>query len=77
MFKSNFTRDKFEKAVEAGNKALEYEADDDKAKIYYEIGNAYVRQVEYDKACAAYKNCLVEPFTASVKHQMDNVLKCQ
>ena len=70
-------QEEFEKAVEAGTKALEYEADDDKAKIHYEMGNAYVRLVEYDKACAAYKNCLVEPFLASVKHQMENVLNCQ
>lgn len=69
----------FEKAVEAGTKALEYEEEDaeKKAKIYYELGNAYVNLVEYDKACAAFKNCLMEPYTASVKHQMDNVLKCQ
>ena len=69
----------FEKAVESGTKALEYEEDDTdkKARIYYEVGNAYVSLVEYDKACAAFKNCLVEPYTASVKHQMDNVLKCQ
>ncbi len=69
----------FEKAVEAGTKALEYEEDDTdkKARVYYEMGNAYVKLVEYDKACAAFKNCLVEPYTASVKHQMDNVLKCQ
>ncbi len=69
----------FEKAVESGAKALEYEEDDaaKKAKIYYELGNAHVNLVEYDKACAAFKNCLVEPYTASVKHQMDNVLKCQ
>ena len=67
----------FEKALEAGTKALEYEQDDDKAKIYYEMGNAYVNLVEYDKACAAFQNCLVEPFTASVKHKMENVLNCQ
>jgi tetratricopeptide (TPR) repeat protein len=69
----------FEKAVETGAKALEYEEDDadKKARVYYEVGNAYVNLVEYDKACAAFKNCLVEPYTASVKHQMDNVLKCQ
>ena len=69
----------FEKAVESGTKALEYEEDDTgkKARIYYEVGNAYVSLVEYDKACAAFKNCLVEPYTASVKHQMDSVLKCQ
>jgi len=69
----------FEKAVEYGTRALEYEEDDaDKqARVYYELGNAYVSLVEYDKACAAFKNCLVEPYTASVKHKMDNVLKCQ
>ena len=69
----------FEKAVESGTKALEYEEDDadKKAKIYYELGNAYVGLVQNDKACEAFKNCLVEPYTASVKHQMDNVLKCQ
>ena len=54
-----------------------YEDAEKKAKIYYELGNAYVNLVEYDKACAAFKNCLMEPYTASVKHQMDNVLKCQ
>jgi tetratricopeptide (TPR) repeat protein len=69
----------FEKAVESGTKALEYEEDDvdKKARVYYEMGNAYVNLVEYDKACAAFKNCLVEPYTASVQHQIDNVLKCQ
>ena len=69
----------FEKAVESGTKALEYEEDDvdKKARVYYEVGNAYVKLVEYEKACAAFKNCLVEPYTASVQHQIDNVLKCQ
>lgn len=69
----------FEKAVESGTKALEYEEDDadKKAKIYYELGNAYVSLAQNDKACEAFKNCLLEPYTASVKHQMDNVLKCQ
>jgi len=69
----------FEKAVESGTKALEYEEDDvdKKARVYYEVGNAYVKLVEYDKACAAFQNCLVEPYTASVQHQIDNVLKCQ
>ncbi len=69
----------FEKAVESGTKALEFEEEDaDKqARIYYELGNAYVGLVQNEKACEAFKNCLVEPYTASVKHQMDNVLNCQ
>ena len=69
----------FEKAVEYGAKALEYEEDDvdKKARIYYEVGNAYENLVEYDKACEAFKNCLVGPYAESVKYKMDNVLKCQ
>lgn len=76
---ANSRQGNFEEAVESGTKALEFEEDDadKKARIYYELGNAYVSLVQNDNACEAFKNCLVEPYTASVKHQMDNVLKCQ
>lgn len=68
----------FEETVKYGLKALEYEEDDvnKKAKIYYEVGMAYTALVEYDKACDALSNALVEPYTSSVKHNMENVLKC-
>ena len=68
----------FEETVEFGLKALEYEEDDvnKKAKIYYEIGMAYTELKQIDKACDALGNALVEPYTSSVKHNMENVLKC-
>jgi tetratricopeptide (TPR) repeat protein len=76
---ANGRQGNFEKAIEAGDKALEFEEDDadKKARIYYELGNAYVSLAQNEKACEAFKNCLVEPYTASVKHTMENVLKCQ
>ncbi len=67
----------FEKAVEYGLKAAMYEDADDQAKIWYEVGNAYMNLVEYDKACDAYSKALVEPYLNTVKHKMDNVLNCQ
>ena len=67
----------FEKAIEYGLKAAEYEEESGQAKIWYEVGNAYESLVEYDKACEAFSKALVEPYMNSVKHKMDNVLDCQ
>jgi len=70
-------QDEFEKAVEYGIKAAQYQAADDQAKIWYEVGNAYMSLVEYEKACDAFSKALVEPYLNTVKHKMDNVLNCQ
>ncbi len=67
----------FEKAVEYGLKAVQYEKAEDQAKIWYEIGNAYMNLVEYDKACDAFSKALVEPYLKTVQHKMENVLNCQ
>jgi tetratricopeptide (TPR) repeat protein len=67
----------FDKAVEYGLKAVQYEKADDQAKIWYEIGNAYMGLVEYDKACEAFKKALVEPYLTAVKYKMENVLNCK
>ena len=69
----------FEKVVEYGLKALEYEENDTdrQARIYYELGNAYLSLVEYDKACDAYSHALVEPYLNTVKHKMETVLNCK
>ena len=70
-------QENFEKAVEYGLIAARYEEESDQAKIWYEVGNAYVSLVEYEKACDAFSKALVEPYLKSVQHQIDNVLKCQ
>jgi tetratricopeptide (TPR) repeat protein len=67
----------FEKAIEYGLKAAQYEEASDQAKIWYELGNAYMSLVEYEKACDAYSKALVEPYLSTVQHKMDNVLNCQ
>ena len=70
-------QEQYEKAVEYGLKAAQYEEASNQAKIWYEVGNAYTSLVEYEKACDAFSKALVEPYLNSVKHTMDNVLKCQ
>lgn len=69
----------YEKAVEYALKAVEYDSSEPekKAGIYFELGNAYVGIVEYQKACEAFKNALYEPYTNTVKYKMENVLNCE
>jgi tetratricopeptide (TPR) repeat protein len=68
----------YEETVQYGLKALEYEEDDatKKARIYYELGMAYIALAQNDKACDALGRALVEPYAESARHNMDNVLKC-
>ena len=72
-------QENFEKAIEYGVNAAKFEVDDvDKqARIHYELGNAYMAVVDYDKACASFTKALVEPYTNTVKHKMENVLICK
>jgi len=69
----------YAKAAENAEKAITYEDSEPerKARIYFELGNAYVGMVEYEKACEAFKNALYEPYTNNVKYKMENVLQCQ
>ena len=68
----------YDKALENARKALELESDENqKPRIYFELGNAYVGNVEYEKACDAYSKCLVEPFEQTARYKMENVLNCQ
>lgn len=70
----------YDKALENASKALALESDDlKKPKIYFEIGNAYLGIVEYEKACEAFKNCLVESYEKMemAKHKIENVLNCK
>ena len=68
----------YDKAADNAEKALLYDETEPqlKARIYYELGNAYVGLVEYDKACEAFANALYDPYTNTVKHKMENVLNC-
>ena len=68
-----------EKVIQYGVKYIGYDEDDadKKARIYYELGNAYTTIVEYEKACEAFSMALVEPYLSNVKHKMENVLNCE
>ena len=67
----------FDKAVELGLKALQYEKADDQAKIWFELGGAYTNLVEYDKACDAYSKAMVDPYLETARYKMENVLHCK
>jgi tetratricopeptide (TPR) repeat protein len=69
----------YDKAAENALKAIEYDNSESekKARLYFELGNAYVGMVEYQKACDAFKNARYEPYTSNVKYKMENVLKCE
>lgn len=68
----------YDKAVANAVEALKFDKTEDhiKARIYYELGNAYVGLVEYEKACDAFRNALYDPYTNTVKYKMENVLNC-
>jgi tetratricopeptide (TPR) repeat protein len=69
----------YQKAAENAEKALQYDQTEPqlKARIYYELGNAYIGLVEYDKACEAFSNALHEPYTNTVQYKMENVINCE
>jgi len=65
----------WEKAIETGNKALEFEKNN-KTNIYFVLGNAYEGKGDKQAACNAYKNVSSGPNVDAAKHQMKEVLKC-
>ncbi len=69
----------WDEVISSGNKALEYEKDTptDKAKIYYEMGNAYMEKGENDKACDAFKKASYGAYKESAEYQVQHVLKCE
>lgn len=68
----------YDKALENALKALDLESDESKKpRIWFELGNAYVGNVEYEKACEAFSHCLMEPYENSARYKMENVLNCQ
>jgi len=71
---------KWEKAIEAGNKALELFADagtTKDAKIYYELGNSYYGNGDNTAACDFYTKANKGDYAEAAAYQMEHVVKCQ
>jgi tetratricopeptide (TPR) repeat protein len=68
----------WDNAIEAGNRALELEVDEagEKAKIWFEIGNAQREKGNTDAACTAFRSAAHGPYTESANYQVQHVLKC-
>ncbi len=71
-------QEKWNEAVESFSEALEMETGgaEDKAKIYFELGNAYQALGQDTQACENYKNALYGEFKEAAQYQIDNVLEC-
>jgi tetratricopeptide (TPR) repeat protein len=70
---------RWDDAIEAGNKGLELlnSADDnDKAKYYFELGNAYAGKGDNAMACQSFREASVGTYLESAKYQIEQVLKC-
>lgn len=65
-------------AITAANKALELEVDDaaEKAKIYFEKGNALREKGDTAAACTAFRNAAHGNFTEAANYQIQHVLRC-
>jgi tetratricopeptide (TPR) repeat protein len=71
---------KWEKAIDAGNKALELFKDagtTKDAKIYYELGNSYYGKGDNTAACDAYSKANKGDYAEGAKYQMEHVVKCK
>lgn len=72
--------EQWDKAIEMANKSLELfngEGTTRDAKIYYELGNAYLGQADNDAACDAYSKAAKGDYQDAAEYQMKHVLKCQ
>ncbi len=70
---------KWDETIAAAEKGLQVEKDDpaEKAKFYYELGNAFIGKGENEEACGAFKKAAVGPFKESAEYQIEHVLKCE
>lgn len=68
----------WDNAITAAQKALELEDGDavEKAKIYFEIGNALREKGDTAGACEAFKNAAYGNYKESANYQIQQVLKC-
>lgn len=68
----------WDNAIESAQKALTLEADvpAEKAKIYFEMGNALREKGNSSEACQAFKNAAHGSYTESANYQIQHVLKC-
>ena len=70
---------KWDDAIAATEKGLKISADENveyKAKLFYELGNAYKGKGQNDEACEAYNNAKHGTFAESAEYELTQVLKC-
>lgn len=68
----------FDAAIEAANKALELEGEDQEknAKHYYNLGLAYKGKNDKNAACEAFNKALFGQFKDNAQYEIEHELKC-
>lgn len=79
LAKAYNSRGNWDQALNYGQKAMELEngGRTSKAKIYFEIANAYKGKGDYANACSSFENAAYGQFRQNAQHQMEYVLKCE
>lgn len=70
----------WDETIKVAKKGLEFmkdESNEEKAKLYYELGNAHKGKGQKDEACKAYKNANYGKFAESATYELKTVLKCK
>ena len=78
MAQAHNSLSQYDQAIEAAQKALELEEDDNekKARFYYQLGIAYKGNGDTAKACEAYENAAYGDFAERAKYEREEVLNC-
>ncbi|HQB48503.1 MAG TPA: hypothetical protein PK785_06540, partial [Bacteroidales bacterium] len=63
-------------AAQTGVDLSEGESKDNKAKFYFEMGNAFKGANNNEKACEAYNNAKYGQFVENANYEITQVLKC-
>jgi tetratricopeptide (TPR) repeat protein len=68
----------WDNAISAAEKALALEVDDavEKAKIYFEMGNAQREKGSTEAACSSFRNAAHGNYAEAANYQIQHVLKC-
>lgn len=77
--KMNIAEKKWETAINNLNKAIELDQGEaaDKAKYFYELGNAFIGKGDNTQACSSFKKAMFGQYTVNAKYQIEQVLKCK
>jgi len=71
------SKSSWDKSIASADDGLKFEAEGNRARFYYELGNAYFGKGNNTAACEAYSKAAVGEYAENAKYQMEHVVKCE